>query len=63
MITVLMFLAMYGLLICSPLAGFALLDILKCIRDQKPFWKPSMAVIVIFFWALGWSLVVVMNYV
>ncbi|MCD8355564.1 MAG: hypothetical protein LUE11_03190 [Clostridia bacterium] len=63
MITVLMFLAMYGLLICSPLAGFALLDILKCIRDQKTFWKPSMVVIVIFFWALGWASVLVLTHI
>ena len=45
-----------GMLCLSPLAGFALLDILRCIRDNKPFWLPSQIILVTYFWMLGWAI-------
>lgn len=39
----------------SPLAGFALLDLLNCIRENKPFWLPSKIIVVLFVWSLGWG--------
>lgn len=45
-----------GMLCLSPLAGLALLDILRCIRDNKPFWLPSQIILVTYFWMLGWAI-------
>ncbi len=45
-----------GMLCLSPLAGFALLDILRCMRDNKPFWLPSQIILVTYFWMLGWAI-------
>ncbi|MCD8355606.1 MAG: hypothetical protein LUE11_03400 [Clostridia bacterium] len=45
-----------ALLFSSPLAGFAILDVLNCIRKEEKFWLPSKIVIVVFVWSLGWSI-------
>lgn len=50
-----------GLLYSSPLAGFAILDILNCIRENKKFWLPSKIIVVIFIWSLGWKVVGLFN--
>ncbi|MDO5784407.1 MAG: hypothetical protein Q4P20_05005 [Eubacteriales bacterium] len=50
-----------GLLYASPLAGFAILDILNCIRENKKFWLPSKIIVVIFIWSLGWKVVGLFN--
>lgn len=53
--SVIAFFGAVGTLYLSPLAGFALLDLLNCIRENKPFWLPSKIIVVLFVWALGWQ--------
>ena len=53
--------AHYILLWISPLAGFAILDILNCIRENKKFWLPSKIIVVLFIWTLGWTVVGIMG--
>lgn len=54
--------AHYALLWITPFAGFAILDILNCIRENKPFWLPSKIIIVLFVWLLGWTVVGIAAY-
>lgn len=42
----------------SPFAGFAIVDILNCIRTNKPFWLPSKIIAIAFIWALGWGVAI-----
>lgn len=57
MLGVLFGIAEWVLLCTSPLAGFAILDILNCIRENKKFWLPSKIVVVAFICSLGWTVV------
>ncbi len=45
------------LVFITPFAGFAVLDILNCIRENKEFWFMSKIIVVAFIWALGWTVV------
>ncbi len=53
--SILFLIAYTVLIITAPIVGFAILDLLNCIRENKPFWLPSKVIVVLFFWGMGWA--------